>query len=125
SCRLATIFVIGFVVGLAHCSNPWTPEPRSENWWQDRNKLLINVTKHHTASGKLLFHGDSITEGWGINGKESWEKHYATRNGYNYGVSGDRTEQILWRMEQGQFDHVNPDLVVLMIGELDIVGWID
>src|SRR5262245_2697143 len=64
----------------------------------------------------LLFIGDSITEGWAGQGKKVWEKYYANRKAMNAGVGGDRTQHVLWRMDNGNVDGIHPKLTVIMIG---------
>ena len=60
--------------------------------------------------------GDSITQGWEKEGKAVWEKYYADRNAVNLGYGGDRTENVLWRLQHGEVDGINPKVAVLMIG---------
>jgi lysophospholipase L1-like esterase len=64
----------------------------------------------------LLFLGDSITEGWLANGKDVWNSSYGSRQVANFGVGGDRTQHVLWRLDHGEIDGINPKLVVLLIG---------
>jgi lysophospholipase L1-like esterase len=71
----------------------------------------------------LLFLGDSITEGWAGGGKAVWEKNYAPLKAANFGISGDRTEHVLWRMDNGELDGISPKVVVLMIGTNNSGGW--
>ena len=70
----------------------------------------------------LLFLGDSITAGWGGNGKEVWAKQYAKCNPANFGIGGDRTQHVLWRIENGELDGIKPKVIVLMIGTNNIGG---
>lgn len=81
-------------------------EPRIEQF----NK----ISKEGTA--ELVFLGDSITQGWEGAGRATWAKFYANRKAANFGIGGDRTEHVLWRMDHGNFDGLKPKLVVLMIG---------
>jgi lysophospholipase L1-like esterase len=62
----------------------------------------------------LLFLGDSITQGW--NDNEVWKRHYGPRKAANFGVGGDRTQHVLWRIQNGELDGIEPRVVVLMIG---------
>ncbi len=64
----------------------------------------------------LLFLGDSITHGWDGGGKKVWEENYAKYDAANFGIGGDRTEHVLWRIENGELDSIKPKVVVLMIG---------
>jgi len=64
----------------------------------------------------LLFLGDSITEFWNTRGKAVWAKYYGDKNAANFGISGDRTEHVLWRIDNGELDGIHPKVVVLMIG---------
>ncbi|MEN6544659.1 MAG: GDSL-type esterase/lipase family protein, partial [Armatimonadia bacterium] len=71
---------------------------------------------------QLVFLGDSITMMWRSQsgyegGTPVWERYYAPRKAGNFGISGDRTEHILWRItEGGDLDGLNPKVLVLLIG---------
>jgi lysophospholipase L1-like esterase len=62
----------------------------------------------------LLFLGDSITQGW--NNNKVWKRYYAPRKAANFGIGGDRTQHVLWRIQNGELDGIHPGAVVLMIG---------
>jgi lysophospholipase L1-like esterase len=64
----------------------------------------------------LMFFGDSITHGWDDSGKTVWQEYYGKRKAVNFGNSGDRTQNILWRLDHGNIDGVHPKLIVIMIG---------
>jgi lysophospholipase L1-like esterase len=65
---------------------------------------------------ELIFVGDSITERWETTGQRVWQKYYADRNALNLGVGADCTQQVLWRLENGNLEQIRPRAVVLMIG---------
>lgn len=65
---------------------------------------------------ELLFIGDSITHGWEGAGKEVWQKYYGHRNAVNLGIGGDRTQHVLWRLDNGNVDGISPKVAVVMIG---------
>ncbi len=63
----------------------------------------------------LVFLGDSITAGWGGK-KEIWEKSFSAYRPANFGIGGDRTQHVLWRITNGELDGIKPKALVLMIG---------
>jgi beta-glucosidase len=64
----------------------------------------------------IIFIGDSITEGWERAGAGVWAEAYGGRIAANLGISGDRTQHVLWRLENGNVDGISPKLAVVMIG---------
>ena len=67
----------------------------------------------------LLFLGDSITDKWPRDGEWTWERlaHYHPAD---FGVGGEQTEDLLWRITNGELDGISPKVVVLMIGTNNI-----
>ena len=68
------------------------------------------------GEAQLVFLGDSITAGWGGNGKEVWAKSFGAYKPANFGIGGDRTQHVLWRIENGELDGIKPKAAVIMIG---------
>ncbi len=64
----------------------------------------------------LLFVGDSITDNWRNAGKAIWAKRYEPLKAANFGIGGDKTEHVLWRLQNGNLDGIHPKVAVLMIG---------
>jgi len=90
------------------------PVPRKDAWWQARQKAMNERVKKGNVD--LLMIGDSITHGWETQGKNVWKKFYEKRNAVNLGIGGDQTQHVLWRLEHGNIDGIQPKLAVLMIG---------
>jgi lysophospholipase L1-like esterase len=89
------------------------PEPRPGNWVQRHEKFNERVKK---GDVDLLLIGDSITQGWEGAGAEVWKKFYEPRKAVNLGIGGDRTQHVLWRLDNGNIAGIKPKLAVLMIG---------
>lgn len=91
------------------------PETRGmHEWWAKR----WTSCKATAAKGghNLLFIGDSITQQFETNGKKTWETYYAPRKSLNFGISGDRTEHVIWRLHQTDWTALQPKVAVIMIG---------
>lgn len=89
-------------------------EEWARSWWIPRHEQKLAASREQEVD--LLFLGDSITQGWENAGAEVWDDYYAERNAFNLGFSGDRTENVLWRLQQGEVAAIEPEVVVLMIG---------
>ena len=91
------------------------PVPRTDKGWQQRHQRFLERAKK--GSVDVLFLGDSITQGWEGNGKEVWKQRFEPLHAANFGIGGDRTQHVLWRLEEGKELHgISPKAVVLMIG---------
>jgi lysophospholipase L1-like esterase len=89
------------------------PVPRDPAWVR-RHEGFLKIAQ---AGGvKLLFLGDSITDNWRSRGSNVWNHCYGDRHAANFGIGGDRTQHVLWRIDQGELDGLKPKVVVLMIG---------
>lgn len=65
---------------------------------------------------RVVFVGDSITQSWEGPGRDAWQQHIAPLGALNLGNSGDRTEHVLWRLQQAPLTRLSPEHVVLLIG---------
>lgn len=63
----------------------------------------------------VLFLGDSITEGW-TKAPHIWEHYFGRYQPANFGIGGDRTQHVIWRIENGELDGISPKVLVLMLG---------
>jgi lysophospholipase L1-like esterase len=90
-----------------------TGVPRDGGWLK-QHESFNEISKKGEA--KLVFLGDSITAGWKGKGKEVWDKYWAPLDAANFGIGGDRTEHVIWRLDHGNFDGLDPKAIVLMIG---------
>ena len=82
--------------------------------WVARHEGFVAQAKQGGID--ILFMGDSITDFWRNRGSNVWNQYYAPRHAANFGISGDRTQHVLWRMDNGELDGIKPKVVVLMIG---------
>ena len=89
----------------------------------DRNSHLAHqqlLAKAKSGGIDVYFLGDSITRRWGAldypDFLAHWKQTFHGWNAGNFGWGGDRTENILWRLENGELDGVNPKVIVILAG---------
>lgn len=90
------------------------PVPRDANWMK-RHQAFVERAKKGTVD--VLFVGDSITAGWEVRGRAVWAEKFKSWNAANFGIGGDRTQHVLWRVTEGkELDGIDPKVIVMMIG---------
>jgi lysophospholipase L1-like esterase len=96
------------------------PAPRT-----DSNSQLAHVQlleKARKGGIDIYFEGDSITRRWGTSDEQykaylaNWRQNFFGWNAADFGWGGDTTQNILWRLKNGELDNVNPKIIVLMAG---------
>jgi lysophospholipase L1-like esterase len=87
------------------------PAPRDTNWVK-RHEGFVQRAKQGDVN--ILFMGDSITDGW--RRQKLWTEKYEPMKAVDFGIGGDKTEHVLWRMENGELQAIKPKVIVLMIG---------
>ena len=86
-------------------------------WWA--NRFLSRSREIEKVKGKtvdVVMLGDSIIHFWEWKHPQSWAKFTAGRTVLNLGYGGDRTEQVIWRINHGELDGYTAKCIVLMIG---------
>lgn len=91
------------------------PVPGGGDTWKTRHEAINTRAKQGHVD--LIYIGDSIVRSWMWDGTPVWDYYYAKRNGMIAGMTGDRTEQVLWRLQNGNIDGISPKLAIVMIGQ--------
>jgi lysophospholipase L1-like esterase len=89
------------------------PEARDDEHFIERHTLFLKLIRETTI--RLLFLGDSITRRW-MENLPLWEKFFGQYQPANFGVGGDMAQNLLWRIQNGEIDHIQPEVIVLLIG---------
>jgi lysophospholipase L1-like esterase len=101
-----------------HAQTPPAPNPAIvptlRNDWLTRHEGFNAIAQKGGVD--LLFVGDSITDGWRNAGKAIWAERYEPLHSANFGIGGDKTEHVLWRLQNGNLAGLQPKVAVLMIG---------
>lgn len=111
--------VVGGAPGARGPAGPAAPAnvplaPANEN----RHRTFVEIAKG--APIEMLFVGDSITDGWRNAGQPIWDANWAPYKPANFGIGGDTTQGVLWRMQNGELDGYQAKLIVLMLGTNNI-----
>jgi lysophospholipase L1-like esterase len=96
------------------------PLPRAERNSQLAHAELLEKAKKGRID--VYFEGDSITRRWGTSDEQykaflaNWRQNFFGWNAADFGWGGDTAQNILWRLENGELDNVNPKIIVLLAG---------
>ncbi len=108
---------------LNYHGTPWEFPADQPVFRTDPNSLVAHselLAKAKQGGIDVYFEGDSITRRWGATDYPdllaNWKKNFSGWNVADFGWGGDRTQNILWRLENGELDEVNPKVVVLLAG---------
>lgn len=96
------------------------PSPRADQNSMIAHQQLLEKTRNGRID--IYFEGDSITRRWGTSDEQykhflaNWRENFFGWNAANFGWGGDTTQNILWRLNNGELDNVNPKIIVLLAG---------
>ena len=94
------------------------PSPRTDPVSLAAHQQLLD--KRTRGRIDVYFEGDSIVRRWGATDYPdllaNWNENFHGWNAADFGWGADRTENILWRLENGELDGVNPKVIVLLAG---------
>jgi lysophospholipase L1-like esterase len=123
--RLLAVALVGAGLALPllfSAQAPSTPadQPVSRT---DQNSITAHtqlLEKAKKGGIDIYFAGDSITRRWGATDYPAllanWTQNFFGWNAANFGWGGDTTQNILWRLQNGELDGVNPRVIVLLAG---------
>ncbi len=105
---------------------PKLPEPAPQATVPDLTRYLNNpvmllfcttqVAEFNDRDADMIFIGDSITRNWFGPGKAAWDANFAPRNAMDFGIGGDQTQHVLWRMNNYPIGRLHPKVAVVLIG---------
>ena len=99
-----------------HLPAMWPVTPSAGNWggtsWLDMHAKLVKDAEASKGPIDVLLVGDSITMQWGA----ALAKHFPQLKTVNIGIGGDKTQNVLWRLDHGGVAGLEPRVVILLIG---------
>ena len=107
---------VALALGLVGEPASVVPVPRSDDGAQARQALVLQRVRDAKGPAPVVFIGASIIQRWEEAGREPWERLFVPMGAVNLGCSGDRTENVLWRLQQAPLTPLAPQVVVVQIG---------
>ena len=96
--------------------------PRTDSNSRKAHVQLLEKAKKGDID--IYFEGDSITRRWGATdypqNLANWKENFYGWNAADFGWGADRIQNVLWRLENGELDGVNPKVIVLLAGTNNI-----
>ena len=86
-----------------------------QDFWQARFTQNRALAAQRGKEFQLVFIGDSITELMS-NAHDTMNRLWGPYHPQEFGISGDETGQVLWRLRNGELGGVSPKVAVLLIG---------
>ncbi len=118
--RTSTAWLNALVSGRPPIEPADQPLPRTDaNSMKAHEELLA---KRKSGQIDVYFEGDSITRRWGASDEQykdllaNWNANFKGWNAANFGWGGDKTQNMLWRLQNGELDDLSPKVIVLMAG---------
>jgi len=108
-----------------HHPELWPVVPAAGFWggtsWLDTHAKLVRHVEANKGPIDILLVGDSITQQWGSpldKGvfNEPWKKSFGDLKAVNIGIGGEKAQNVLWRLDHGGVEGLDPKVVVVMIG---------
>lgn len=97
-----------------------TTYPVAQQYWLIRADQKIKDAAARANEIKIIFDGDSITDSWENKGRAVWQSRLMKYHPFDFAMSGDRTQHVLFRLAEGQARGLDPKLIVLLIGTNNI-----
>ena len=79
-------------------------------------RVQENLDKLKYGPYDLVFEGDSITGAWPFRAEEMWRARYGVIKTVDFAIGGNQVQHLLWTVQHGEIEGLNPKLIVLMIG---------
>jgi lysophospholipase L1-like esterase len=123
---LSSALLLAMMVSVAHAQDGTQPIARGDE--NSRTAHAQLVEKARRGGIDVYFAGDSITRRWGTSDAQyrdfldNWTRNFFGWNAANFGWGGDTSQNILWRVIEGELDGIHPKVIVLMGGTNNVGG---
>jgi len=116
ACAVAGVITLSVWPG-STTPSPLAPVPREGDWL---NRHAEFVAQARRGDVSIVFFGDSLTDHWRDTGQAIWAKHFEPLGAVNFGIGSDGTQNVLWRVQNGELPPDGARVVVLLIGTVNL-----
>lgn len=115
----ASLFIMTLACTTLLANTAIQPVPKGEKWMKRHEAM---VERANQGDIDLLLLGNSITDYWNKRAKDVYQDTFGDYKTANFGISADRTQHLLWRLQNGIGEGFQPEVTVLLIGTNN-TGW--
>nr|XP_006642217.1 PREDICTED: platelet-activating factor acetylhydrolase IB subunit beta [Lepisosteus oculatus] len=80
--------------------------------WMSQHTRFVQECKDKEP--EVLFVGDSMVQL--MHQYEVWRELFSPLHALNFGIGGDTTSNVLWRLQNGELENIRPKVVVVWVG---------
>jgi len=88
------------------------PDVQGDDRWMSMHRRFLQEARD--AEPEILWIGDSLIQN--LSHSKIWEDSFCGMHSLNFGIGGDRTEHVLWRLENGELENLSPKIIVVLVG---------
>ncbi|MFA0195006.1 GDSL-type esterase/lipase family protein [Vibrio artabrorum] len=89
------------------------PQIKKDDTFLAKHQSFLSIPDKNIID--VVFLGDSLTRRW-EEVPDLWDKYFSKYHPLNLGIGGDHIEHVMWRVENGELDHFEPQVIILQIG---------
>ncbi|XP_011837298.1 PREDICTED: platelet-activating factor acetylhydrolase IB subunit beta isoform X2 [Mandrillus leucophaeus] len=82
-----------------------------DRWMSQHNRFVLDCKDKEPD---VLFVGDSMVQL--MQQYEIWRELFSPLHALNFGIGGDTTRHVLWRLKNGELENIKPKVIVVWVG---------
>uniref|UniRef100_A0A8C9MPE1 Platelet-activating factor acetylhydrolase IB subunit alpha2 n=1 Tax=Serinus canaria TaxID=9135 RepID=A0A8C9MPE1_SERCA len=82
-----------------------------DRWMSQHNRFVLDCKDKEPD---VLFVGDSMVQL--LQQYEIWRELFSPLHALNFGIGGDTTGHVLWRLKNGELENIKPKVIVVWVG---------
>lgn len=100
------------MINMSSVTAKFPEDVQGDDRWMCMHRRFLQEARD--MEPEILWIGDSLIQN--LTQSKIWETNFCAMHSLNFGIGGDRTEHVLWRLENGELDNLSPKVVVVLVG---------